>query len=87
MRRGARGAAGRRRQRGDAGQTVTEYLMILGILTAIIIAITKMVAPAIANGMLRYMERRVVYNSTVADGGADRGPGGCAAPRVSVRAV
>ena len=45
--------------------------MILGILTAIIIAITKMVAPAIADGMIRYMERRVVYNSTVADGGAD----------------
>ena len=60
-----------RRGRNDAGQTVTEYLMILGILTAIIIAITKMVAPAIANGMLRYMERRVVYNSTVADGGVD----------------
>ena len=58
-----------RRLRRDAGQTVTEYLMILGILTAIIIAITKMIAPAIANGMIRYMERRVVYNSTVADGG------------------
>ena len=42
-----------RRGRSDAGQTVTEYLMILGILTAIIIALTKMIAPAIANGMLR----------------------------------
>ena len=46
--------------------------MILGILTAIIIALTKMIAPAIADGMIRYMERRVVYNSTVADGGARR---------------
>lgn len=63
-----------RRLRRDAGQTVTEYLMILGILTAIIIALTKMIAPAIADGMIRYMERRVVYNSTVADGG------GCVAP-------
>jgi hypothetical protein len=62
-----------RRLRRDAGQAVTEYLMILGILTAIIIAITKMVAPAIADGMIRYMEKRVVYNSTVADGGTDRG--------------
>lgn len=62
----------RRRTRGrrDAGQAVTEYLMILGILTAIIIALTKMIAPAIADGMIRYMEKRVIYNSSVADGGA-----------------
>jgi hypothetical protein len=66
----------RRRLRRDAGQTVTEYLMILGILTAIIIALTKMIAPAIADGMIRYMERRVVFNSTVADGGAGRGQNG-----------
>ena len=39
---------------------------------AIIIALTKMIAPAIADGMIRYMERRVIYNSTVADGGAGR---------------
>ena len=64
-----------RRLRRDAGQTVTEYLMILGILTAIIIALTKMIAPAIADGMIRYMERRVVYNSTVADGGAGKAQG------------
>jgi hypothetical protein len=61
----------RRRTRGrEAGQAVTEYLMILGILTAIIIALTKMIAPAIADGMIRYMEKRVIYNSSVADGGA-----------------
>ena len=71
----ARHARGRRRLRGDAGQTVTEYLMILGILTAIIIALTKMIAPAIADGMLRYMERRVVFNSSVADGGVDMAQG------------
>ena len=64
-----------RRLRRDAGQTVTEYLMILGILTAIIIALTKMIAPAIADGMIRYMERRVVYNSTVADGGTGKAQG------------
>jgi hypothetical protein len=61
-----------KRLRRDAGQTVTEYLMILGILTAIIIALTKMIAPAIADGMIRYMERRVIYNSTVTEGGAER---------------
>lgn len=75
-----RGARGARRQRPgggrrEAGQALTEYLMILGILTAIIIAITKMVAPAIADGMLRYMERRVVYNSTVVDGGTSAAQG------------
>jgi hypothetical protein len=61
----------RPRTRGrEAGQAVTEYLMILGILTAIIIALTRMIAPAIADGMIRYMEKRVIYNSSVADGGA-----------------
>jgi hypothetical protein len=79
---GAHGAQGIRRLRRDAGQTVTEYLMILGILTAIIIAITKMIAPAIADGMIRYMERRVVYNSTVADGGAGPKTQGVATHRV-----
>jgi hypothetical protein len=64
-----------RRLRRDAGQTVTEYLMILGILTAIIIALTKMIAPAIADGMIRYMEKRVIYNSTVAGGGAGKAQG------------
>jgi hypothetical protein len=73
-RRRAHRAHGRRRGR-DAGQAVTEYLMILGILTAIIIALTKMIAPAIADGMIRYMERRVVYNSSVADGGASKAQG------------
>ena len=55
--------------------------MILGILTAIIIALTKMIAPAIADGMIRYMERRVVYNSTVGGRRSGHGPGG-RTPRV-----
>ena len=70
-----------RRLRRDAGQTVTEYLMILGILTAIIIAITKMIAPAIADGMIRYMEKRVIFNSSVADGGRGPQPQGSASHR------
>lgn len=74
-------ARGGRRLRRDAGQTVTEYLMILGFLTAMIIALTKMIAPAVADGMIRYMEKRVIYNSTVADGGA-RKTEGIAARRV-----
>ena len=63
----------RPRFRRDAGQALTEYLMIIGFLTAMIIALTKMIAPAIADGMIRYMEKRVIFNSTVADGGTDRG--------------
>ena len=58
-----------RPRRRDAGQALTEYLMILGFLTAMIIALTKMIAPAIADGMIRYMQKRVIYNSSVADGG------------------
>lgn len=68
----AHDAPGTRTSRRDGGQAVTEYLMILGILTAIIIALTKMIAPAIADGMIRYMEKRVIYNSTAADSGAHR---------------
>lgn len=60
----------RPRFRRDAGQALTEYLMIIGFLTAMIIALTKMIAPAIADGMIRYMEKRVIFNSSVADGGA-----------------
>jgi hypothetical protein len=52
--------------RGEGGQTVTEYLMILGILTAIIIALTRMIVPAIARGIIGYLERQVVFVSTVA---------------------
>jgi Flp pilus assembly pilin Flp len=56
----------RRAWRGERGQTVTEYLMILGILTAIIVALTRMIAPAIARGIIGYLERQVVFVSTVA---------------------
>jgi hypothetical protein len=52
--------------RGERGQTVTEYLMILGILTAIIIALTRMIVPAIAWGIIGYLQRQVVFVSTVA---------------------
>lgn len=71
----AHDAHGKRTLRRNAGQAVTEYLMILGILTAIIIALTKMIAPAIADGMIRYMERRVIYNSSADAGGACRTQG------------
>lgn len=52
-------------RRGDAGQTVTEYLMILGIITAIIIALTKMIVPAVAHGVLALLTHMVVYVSSM----------------------
>ncbi len=51
-------------RRGDAGQTATEYLMILGFITAIIIALTKLIVPAIARGVLGLLEHMVLYVST-----------------------
>ena len=59
-----RGRSGPRRRR-DAGQTVTEYLMILGIVTAIIIALTKMIVPAVARGVLGLLTHMVVYVSSM----------------------
>jgi len=49
----------------EAGQTVTEYLMILGIITAIIIALTKMIVPAVARGVLGFLEHTAVYVSSI----------------------
>jgi len=44
---------------------VTEYLMILGIVTAIIIALTKMIVPAVARGVLALLTHMVVYVSSM----------------------
>ncbi len=59
-----RGRSGTPR-RGDTGQTATEYLMILGIVTAIIIALTKMIVPAVARGVLGLLTHMVVYVSSM----------------------
>jgi Flp pilus assembly pilin Flp len=53
------------RARDDAGQTATEYLMILGIITAIIVALTKMIVPAVARGVIGFLEHMVVFVSSV----------------------
>jgi Flp pilus assembly pilin Flp len=52
-------------RRGNAGQTVTEYLMILGFITAVIIALTKLIVPAIARGVLGLLEHMVLYVSSM----------------------
>ena len=51
-------------RRGDTGQTVTEYLMILGIVTAIIIVLTKIIVPGVAIGVIGLLEHMVVYVSS-----------------------
>lgn len=55
----------RRHLAREAGQTVTEYLMILGIMTAIIIALSKMIVPAVAYGVIGLLNHMVVFVSTV----------------------
>jgi Flp pilus assembly pilin Flp len=54
----------RRALRAELGQTVTEYLMILGIVTAIIIALTKIIVPGVAIGVLGLLEHMAVYVSS-----------------------
>jgi Flp pilus assembly pilin Flp len=49
----------------SAGQTVTEYLMILGFITAVIIALTKLIVPAVARGVLGLLTHMVVYVSSM----------------------
>lgn len=55
----------KRRRGSEAGQTVTEYLMILGIMTAIIIALSKMIVPAIAYGVIGLLNHMIVFVSSV----------------------
>jgi protein-S-isoprenylcysteine O-methyltransferase Ste14 len=62
-----RGRAGRpkSRRRADAGQTVTEYLMILGFITSVIIVLTKWIVPAVARGVLGLLTHMVVFVSSM----------------------
>jgi hypothetical protein len=53
-----------RARRGELGQTVTEYLMILGIVTAIIIVLTKIIVPGVTIGVIGLLEHMVVYVSS-----------------------
>jgi len=47
------------------GQTTVEYLMIIGLLTAIIISLTKIVVPTIAWVVVRLVNHMAIYISTV----------------------
>jgi Flp pilus assembly pilin Flp len=49
----------------DAGQATTEYLMIAGLLTAMILALTQIIVPAIAWAVARLATHMAVYVSSV----------------------
>jgi Flp pilus assembly pilin Flp len=52
----------RRIWRSERGQTLTEYLMIAGLLTAIIISLTGIIVPALAEavvGLVRYVAKNL----------------------------
>jgi uncharacterized membrane protein len=51
--------------RSTYGQTTTEVLMILGLLTALIIAVTKIVVPTVAWVVLRIVVGRALLISSV----------------------
>lgn len=55
----------RARRDGECGQTFTEYMMILGLLSAIIIALTGIILPAITYVVVRIVKHIVVYVSSV----------------------
>ena len=49
------------RRRGEAGQTMTETLMILGILTAIIIGLTGIVVPGVLTPVAWLVQHMLVF--------------------------
>jgi Flp pilus assembly pilin Flp len=55
----------KRWRRDDVGQTVTEYLMILGFITSVIIVLTKWIVPAVARGVLGLLTHMVVFVSSM----------------------
>ena len=51
--------------RGEAGQALVEYLMIVGILTAVIIAVTQIVVPFLGYLMVKLVQHMSVFISSV----------------------
>lgn len=52
------------KRRSEAGQTATEYLMILGVLTAVMISIGAMVRPMISWVVVQVTQHEAVHLST-----------------------
>ena len=53
-----------RARRGEAGQTFTETVMILGILTAIIIALTGIIVPPFSRAIAGLVRHMLIYVGT-----------------------
>ncbi|MBI1874759.1 MAG: hypothetical protein HYS05_12870 [Acidobacteria bacterium] len=53
------------RRTGERGQTFTEYMMILGLLSAIIIALTGIILPGITYVVVRIVKHIALYVSSV----------------------
>ena len=53
-----------RTARREAGQTFTETAMILGILTAIIIALTGIIVPGFSTAIARLVRHMLVFVGT-----------------------
>ncbi len=55
----------RTRLEGEQGQTTVEYLMIAGLLTAIIVSLTKIIVPTMAWVVLQLVTHMAVGISSV----------------------
>ncbi len=53
------------RRRSQRGQTTVEYLMIAGLITAIIISLTKIIVPTMAWVVVKLVRHMAVYVSSV----------------------
>ena len=53
------------RRNGEQGQTTTEYLMIAGLLTAIIISLTKIIVPTMAWVVVKLVNHMAIGISSV----------------------
>lgn len=55
----------RSRLAGERGQTTTEYLMIAGLLTAIIVSLTKIIVPTMAWVAVKLVNHMAIGISSV----------------------
>jgi hypothetical protein len=70
------GVRGGRRGRRERGQTATEYLMIAGLLTAMLIVLTNIIVPTMRDVGVRIVQHMVLYlTSPMPD--EDAGPPPC----------
>ena len=57
-------AAARAAWRDPAGQTATEYLMIAGLLTAMIVVLTQIIVPGVAFPVVKLVRHMLIHLTT-----------------------